>query len=400
MPDFDYGRFCDRLTATGRRRRPRAYGKTDAGRIATPSGPLINFASNDYLGLSRHPDVIRRAQEFASRWGTGAAASRLVCGTLDIHEAIEEKVARGKGAEAALVFASGYQANVSVLAALLDAKVLGGEPLVLSDRLNHASIHDGCRLAGAREVRYRHNDLAHLDELLRTHRRADQPCFILSETVFSMDGDRADVAGLAELAARVDAFLYLDEAHATGVLGRDGFGLSTEIPGAAQLVMGTFSKALGSFGAYVACSQEIRDYLVNRCGGFIYSTALPPPVVGAIDAALDLLPGLEDARAKLQAAAAQVREAFRAQGLDCGASSTQIVPVIVGAENAALDLARGLEQEGMLAVAIRPPTVPPGTSRVRFSITAAHDEADIARLTESVPRIAAAVAAGAREAAV
>lgn len=396
MFDFDYGRFCDRLAGLGRRRRERVFGRTDGARIDAEKGPLLNFSSNDYLGLSHHPEVIRRAQDFAGEWGAGAGASRLVCGTLEIHRTAEEKLARGKGSEAALILASGYQANVSVLAALLDPKVLGAEPLVLSDRLNHASIHDGCRIAGVRETRYQHNDLSHLEELLTAKRRPGQPCFILSESVFSMDGDRADVGKLIDIAKRFDAFLYLDEAHATGVLGRDGFGLSADFPGQVDLAMGTFSKALGSFGAYVACSASLRDFLVNRCGGYIYSTALPPPVLGAIDAALDLLPGMESTRQELQAAAADLRHAWAS--LDCGASSTQIVPVMVGAEDAALDLARKLEDEGILGVAIRPPTVPPGTARVRFSLTAAHEPADITRLIEAVPRLMAAAPSQRREA--
>jgi 8-amino-7-oxononanoate synthase len=396
MFDFDYGRFCDRLAGLGRRRRERVFGRTQGAQIQSDKGPLLNFSSNDYLGLSHHPEVIRRAQEFAGEWGVGAGASRLVCGTLDIHRRVEEKLARGKGSEAALILASGYQANVSVLAALLDPKVLGAEPLVLSDRLNHASIHDGCRLAGVRETRYQHNDLSHLEELLAAKRRPGQPCYILSESVFSMDGDRADVGKLIEMAKRFDAFLYLDEAHSTGVLGRDGFGLSADFPGQVDLAMGTFSKALGSFGAYVACSATLRDFLVNRCGGYIYSTALPPPVLGAIDAALDLLPGMESTRQELQANAANLRQAWAS--LDCGGSSTQIVPVIVGAEDAALDLARKLEDEGILGVAIRPPTVPPGTARLRFSLTAAHEPADIARLVEALPRLMAAAPSQRREA--
>jgi len=397
MPYSFYGRFCDRLAALGRRRQLRVLGRSEGGRIAAQGAALVNFSSNDYLGLARHPALARRAAEYAAEWGTGSSASRLVCGTLEIHEAVERKLARGKGTEAALIFASGYQANVAVLAALLDAAVLDGDPLVLSDRLNHASMHDGCKLAGVRELRYRHNDLGHLEELLSAHRRADQPCFILSETVFSMDGDRADVARLAEIARRFNAFLYLDEAHATGVLGRNGFGLSADLPGAADLVMGTFGKALGSFGAYVACSQALRDFLINRCGGFIYSTSLPPPVLGAIDAALDLVPEMEPLRAKLQRRSARVRDALRAQGVGCGLSETQIIPVIVGAEDTALEFARRLEDEGILAVAIRPPTVPPGTSRVRFSITAAHEENDIDRLIEAAPRLTRA--SGMREAA-
>lgn len=398
MPEFDYGRVCDRLAGEGRRRSTRAFGPSAGARIETPAGPLLNFSSNDYLGLSRHPEVVRGAQEFAARWGAGSTASRLVCGTLEIHEAIEIKVARGKGTEAALLFASGYQANVSVLPALFDAKVLGADPLVFSDRLNHASIHDGCRAAGVGQIRYRHNDPGHLEELLAARQGEGRPCFILSESVFSMDGDRADIAALVALARRFDAFLYLDEAHATGVLGPGGFGLSAEFPGA-DLVIGTFSKALGSFGAYAACSARLREYLVNRCAGFIYSTALPPPVLGAIDAALDLLPALESSRRSLQETAESVRQALRASGLDCGASSTQIVPVILGPEQAALDLASALEAEGILAVAIRPPSVPPGTARVRFSLTTQHAPADIARLTESAPRIAAMLRSARRQAA-
>lgn len=391
MPDFDYGRFCDRLKAMGRWRSLRAFGPSRGGRIESAGGLLVNFSSNDYLGLARHPEVVGRARDYAERWGTGAGSSRLVCGTRDIHETVEAKLAAGKGSEAALVIASGYQANVSVLAALLDAKVLGAEPLVLSDRLNHASIHDGCKLAGAPELRYRHNDAAHLEELLTRNRRPRQPCFILSETVFSMDGDRADVAALVSIARRHGAFLYLDEAHATGVLGRGGFGLAADHPGA-DLVMGTFGKALGSFGAYVACSTALRDYLVNRCGGLVYSTALPPPVLGAIDAALDLLPTLDGVRTELQRSAANLRDSLRAGGLDCGASSTQIVPVIVGDDETALGLARGLEAEGMLAVAIRPPTVPAGTARVRVCVTADHTAADVARLAEAAPRLAGSAA--------
>lgn len=398
MLDFDYGRFCDRLAAQGRRRRLRAFGPPNGMRIETESGPLVNFSSNDYLGLSQHPEVIRRAQEFAARWGAGTPSSRLVCGTLEIHDAAERKIAAGKGSESALLFASGYQANVSILPALLDAKVLAGEPLVFSDRLNHASIHDGCRAAGVREIRYRHNDPSHLEELLKARREPGRPCFILSETVFSMDGDRADVAALTGIAARYGAFLYLDEAHATGVLGPGGFGLSAAHPGA-DLVMGTCGKALGSFGAYAACAARLRDYLVNRCSGFIYSTALPPPVLGAIDAALDLLPGLESARANLQDRAARMRQAFRAEGLDCGMSTTQIIPVITGSEDRALRFARGLEEAGILAVAIRPPSVPAGSARVRFSLSAAHGDADIALLMEAAPRVYRSLAADGLEAA-
>jgi 8-amino-7-oxononanoate synthase len=387
MPEADYAQFCNRLGRQGRRRTLRAMEPARDGRIHVGGKRLVNFSSNDYLGLARHPEVIRRARDWAAEWGAGAGASRLVCGTLPLHERIEAKLAVGKRTSAALLFGSGYQANASVLPALLDRQVLGAEPLVFSDKLNHASIHAGCRAAGVRQIRYRHNDMNHLEDLLKRRAAQPGPRFIVSETVFSMDGDRADVGALAELAERFGAFLYLDEAHATGVLGPDGFGLSPEHPGGARLAMGTFSKALGGFGAYVACSTPVRDYLVNHCAGFIFSTAPPPAVLGAMDAALDLLPGLEPERRALQAGAERVRAAFRAAGLDHGPSTTQIVPVIVGGEEDALALSRDLEEEGILGVAIRPPTVAAGTSRVRFSLTTAHGEDDLGRLMEAVPRL-------------
>ncbi len=390
MPDRIFGTFCDGLKAKGRWRRLRTVSPEAAGRVRVDGRTLLNFSSNDYLGLSRHPEVIRRAREWMERWGAGSCASRLVCGNLEPFGAVEEKIARGKRTQDALVFTSGYHANTAILPALLDPGVLGGAPVVFSDRLNHASIHAGCRAAGVRQIRYRHKDMEHLEDLLKSRASGSAPRFILSETVFSMDGDRADVGALVELAARFGAFLYLDEAHATGVLGADGFGLSADHPDGAHLVMGTFGKALGGFGAYAACSTRVRDYLVNRCAGFIYTTALPPAVLGAIDAALDLIPSMAAARERLLGAADRVRAAFRRAGLDCGSSTTQIVPVFLGEDAQALDFARDLEEAGMLAVAIRPPSVPEGTSRIRFALSAAHNDEDVALLCEVVPRLAAA----------
>jgi 8-amino-7-oxononanoate synthase len=303
--------------------------------------------------------------------------------------AIEAKIARGKGSEAALVFVSGVQANVTLLPALLDAKVLGGEPLVYADRLNHASLIQGGAAAGVRQIRFRHNDLGHLEELLERDKGLARPRVIITESVFSMDGDCADVAALSALAARFGAFLYLDEAHATGVMGQGGFGLAHGLRNA--LVMGTFSKGLGGFGAYAACSGVLREYLVNRCGGVIYATALPPAVLGAMDAALDLIPSLGVERDRVAGHGARFRAALRAAGLDTGASTTQIVPLILGAEARALGMARALEAEGFLAVAIRPPTVPAGTSRIRFTFSAAHSEAQVEALIEAVVRLGKAV---------
>jgi 8-amino-7-oxononanoate synthase len=248
-------------------------------------------------------------------------------------------------------------------------------------------MHFGCKAAGVRQIRYRHGDAGHLAELLTQHQSNSVPKFILTESVFSMDGDVAPVPEIARLARAHDAMLIVDDAHATGILGEGGCGLS----GAADIVIGTFSKALGSFGAYVACSEGMRDYLVNRCSGLIYSTALPPPVRGAMDAALDLLPGLEDARAHVAGLAARFRGKAAALGYDTGASSTQIVPVIAGTAEAALQLSARLREAGFWATAIRPPTVPQGGARVRLAFTAAHTDADIDGLC-------VAIAQGARSA--
>lgn len=369
------------LTAQGRRRSLRGVEPLDGGRIRVNGRELVNFSSNDYLGLSRHPMVVERAREWAARWGAGSGASRLVTGHMAALDAVEDKIAAAKGVETALILASGWQCNVSVLSALLDRALWGSEPLVFADRLNHASLHMGCAVAGARQSRFRHNDLGHLKDLLARTAREPGPRFIVTESVFSMDGDVPDVDQLAAIAEEWNALLYLDEAHATGVLGPNGFGLS--VGAHVDLSMGTFSKAMGSFGAYVACSRAVRDWLINKASGLIYGTALPPATLGAIDAAIDLVPSLGPTRTRLQAMAAHVRERFHEIGLDTGASSTQIVPVILGDEERTLKVAARLEEQGLLGIAIRPPTVPNGTSRIRFALSAAHSDSDIERLIET-----------------
>lgn len=388
MTDFDryWQARLGALAAAGRRRALIGVEPLPGGRIRIAGGEeLINFSSNDYLGLSRHPELIRRAAGYAQHYGAGAGASRLVTGNIPPFAEIETKLARGKGTEAALVFVSGVQANLTLLPALLDKDTLGAEPLVYADRLNHASLIQGCIAAGARQIRFAHNDLAHLEALLARDAALARPRFIVTESVFSMDGDRTDIAALAELAERYGAFLYIDEAHATGVLGENGFGLAHGLKQA--LMMGTFSKGLGGFGAYAAGSSALCDYLVNRCGGLIYATALPPAVLGAMDAALDLIPEMGAARAELARLAGLFRETLKEAGLNIGSSDTQIVPVILGSEAKALEVSLGLRQAGFLAIAIRPPTVPNGTSRIRFAISALHDEATIRRLAEATIRL-------------
>jgi len=388
-----YQAFLASLGQDRLRRELTAVAAGDARNLRVGGRTYVNFASNDYLALRFHDALVARAREWAEVHGVGSGASRLVTGNLDLFAPIEAKVARLKDKPAALLMASGFQANAAILQALFDRSVLGAEPLVFADRLNHASMHFGCKAAGVRQIRYRHGDAGHLAELLTQHQSDSSPKFILTESVFSMDGDVAPVPEIARLARAHDAMLIVDDAHATGILGEGGCGLS----GAADIVIGTFSKALGSFGAYVACSEGMRDYLVNRCSGLIYSTALPPPVLGAMDAALDLLSSLEDARAHVAGLAARFREKAAALGYDTGASSTQIVPVIAGTAEAALQLSATLRAAGFWATAIRPPTVPQGGARVRLAFTAAHTEADIDGLcvaisqgARSAPRAASA----------
>lgn len=374
------------LDEKGLRRSLRTVGPTRQGHSQVKGVDVLNFSSNNYMGLAQHPLLIERSIKWTKAWGAGAMASRLVCGTLDLHEKIEERLVLGKGGEAALIFNSGFQANSAILSALFDRDVLGAEPLVFCDRLNHASMHHGLKAAGVRQIRYRHNDLNHLEDLLRKNEDKPGPRFILSESVFSMDGDQSDVDALIILANQYDAQLYLDEAHATGVLGKNGFGLCAGKNVAFK--MGTFSKALGGFGAYLVCSKVVRDYLINRCAGFIYSTALPPGVLGAMDGALELIPNLDAERERLLLNSERVRNRFVKSGFDVGASTTQIIPLIIGDERKTLAFAKALEDEKILGIAIRPPTVPKGASRIRFALSASHSDDDIDRLCDVVDHFA------------
>ncbi|MGA7458345.1 MAG: 8-amino-7-oxononanoate synthase [Methyloceanibacter sp.] len=375
-----YRAFLDVRAREGLRRSLLTVAARDARIIGAEGRCYINFASNDYLGLRFNQALITRAVEWAETYGVGSGASRLVTGNLDLFAPIEAKVATLKGKPASLVMASGFQTNAAVLQALFDRSVLGAEPLVFADRLNHASMHFGCQAAGVRQFRYRHCDASHLAELLSQYQGDERARFILTESVFSMDGDVAPLGDIARLAREHGACLVVDDAHATGILGAAGSGLSGE----ADIVIGTFSKALGGFGGYVASTETMRDYLLNRCGGVIYSTALPPPVLGAIDSALDLVPGMDAERAYVARLAERFRAGASAIGLDTSASTTQIVPVVLGSPEAAIAVSERLKRAGLWASAIRPPTVPIGTARLRLAFTAAHEEPDIDRLLEAL----------------
>lgn len=372
------------LDATQRRRRLRQIAIPGARLVMADGRQLIDASSNDYLGLAQHPALKSRAIEWVQRFGAGARASRLVTGTLEEMITLEAQLAAFKGTQAALIFNSGFQANATVLPALF--KLAGGrEALVFTDALNHSSLHAGCRVAGVKQIQFRHNDVAHLDELLTQHAQG-RPAFIVTESVFSMDGDRADVAALSALATRHGAVLYLDEAHASGVLGPQGRGLAYGLHDSnpSTVIMGTLGKAFGAAGAYIAGSQALIDYLVNRCTGIIYSTAPPPAACGAVQAALELMPHLDAERALLAQRGDALRKHLAALGIDTLQSTTQIIPAVLGSEAAALVAQQRLEERGVLAVAMRPPTVPEGGCRLRFSLSSALPDAAFAQLLDAV----------------
>lgn len=355
---------------TGRLRQLRATRVLPGATLLLEGKQLVNFSSNDYLGLSQHPALKTRALEYIEKFGVGSTASRLICGNQELYEPIEQKLALLKGTETALIMASGFQTNSTVLAALA-----GNGGLIGSDKLNHASITSGLILSRSHWFRYRHNDPQDLESRL-SKKQGNPNSWIVTESVFSMDGDIARLSEIKEIATKYGARLYVDEAHATGVLGASGMGLSAK-QNLADICMGTFGKGLGSFGSYIACSNQIRDFLVNCCSGLIYSTALPPAVLGAIDAALDLIPEMNADREKLLSNANYLRSGLKNLGFDCGESETQIVPIIVGSEKVALALSLHLEQNGLFVPAIRPPTVPDGTARLRISLSSQHTQEHI-----------------------
>jgi 8-amino-7-oxononanoate synthase len=355
------------LRRTGLHRRPRLIEGPQGPRVLLDGAEVLLLCSNNYLGLADHPRVRAAAADAAERLGAGAGASRLISGSMSLHRKLEGRLAEFKRFEAALLFGSGYLANTGTVSALV-----GRGDVVLSDELNHASIIDGCRLSRAETFVYRHLDLEHLEWGLRE--AGGRSRLIVTDSVFSMDGDVAPLRGLVELARRHDSMLMVDEAHGTGAVGPGGRGAvaAAGLCGEVDVIVGTLGKALGGYGAYVCASAEIVDLLVNTARPFIYSTAPPPPSVGAALAALSLLadrPGMVE---QLRRNAATLREALTAQGLEIGSSRTQIVPVIVGDPRRAVALSERTLQGGVFAQAIRPPTVPAGSSRLRLTVMANH----------------------------
>jgi 8-amino-7-oxononanoate synthase len=357
-------------------------------RLASGQGPrvlyrgreFVNFSSNDYLALAGDPRLARAAAAAARRYGCGAGASPLVSGHLPPLRALERALARWEGTEAALVFSSGFAANLALVGSLA-----GREDAVFSDERNHASLIDGCRLSRARTHVYRHADLNHLADLLRGEAGGARRRLIVTDTVFSMDGDPAPLPGLLDLTERFDALLLTDEAHATGVLGPGGRGVSELLPPKARhserlIKVGTLSKALGAQGGFVCGSRRLVRWLVNHARPYIFSTALAPPAAAAARAALAVVREEPERRGRLLALAERLREGLREVGHDVGEAQCHIVPLIVGNAREAVALSARLEGHGLLVPAIRPPSVPDGTARLRISLTAGHTEADVERL--------------------
>jgi 8-amino-7-oxononanoate synthase len=344
----------------------------------------LNLSSNDYLNLANDPRLAAAAAQAAETLGTGATASRLVTGTWECHDALERRLAAFKGYPAAILFGSGYLTNLGTIPALVER-----DDHVFADRLSHASILDGAVLSRARLVRVAHNDPDHLRDLLaRTPAKGKR--LVVTESVFSMDGDLAPLADLAAVCDEAGAMLMVDEAHATGVHGPGGAGLVRQLAlePLVNVSMATLSKALGGYGGFVACSPALREWLVNRGRAFVYTTALPPATVAAASAALDVLAERPDAGAELLRRAGAFRRRLRAAGLDTGRSESQIVPVLAGDTAKAMALAAALRSAGILAVAIRPPTVPAGSARIRCSVTLGHSEEMLSEAAETIVRCA------------
>ncbi len=362
----DSERELSALKKQGRYRCLRRVSGPQDAEIVIEGRKLLNFSSNNYLGLSSHPEVVEAFQKYACRYGVGAGASRLIGGNMDIHAELEEAIARFKGCEAALVFSAGYLANLGIL------DVLGSPAAtIFSDELNHASIIDGCRMAQAGVTVYRHADMNHLEGLLKASSARRK--LIVTDGVFSMKGDIAPLPGLVALKKLYGALLIVDDAHATGVLpprGRgsaDYFGLSGEI----DIDMGTFSKALGTYGAYICATRPIIDYFINKCRTFIYNTALPPAVAGATLKSIELLSGHPELLSRLWTNQETFRREMERHGRRVH-SRTPIFQVPVGSDRKTMAVSGKLHARGLFIHGIRPPTVPEGEGQLRVSLMATH----------------------------
>ena len=338
----------------------------------------LNFSSNDYLGLTSSRELLDILPEAGKKWGVGAGASRLICGNMGVHSELEREIARFKGTETALVFSSGYMANLGIISTLSTSGTT-----LFSDELNHASIVDGCRLGRARVKVYRHRDTAHLEELLRGD--DSQRKIILTDGVFSMDGDIAPLPDLCCLRKKYGTFLVVDDAHATGVIGAGGGGTASyfSLTDEVDIHMGTFSKALGTYGAYICCDNLIRDYFINRCRPFIFNTGIPPLIAALTLKALELIQRDQTYVERLQENISLFVSALRGKGVDVD-SETPIIPVVIGPDRETVEVSERLFEEGYYIYGVRPPTVPEGTARLRVTVSAAHRKEQVVECGELI----------------
>lgn len=348
--------------------------RSSSSMITIKGKALINFSSNDYLGLSTHPSLIANANRYLHAYGTSNSSSRLVSGNNAPYTQIEESLSSFMEREETLVFSSGYQANLSILPSLTDR-----HSLILLDRLSHRSLIEGAKSSLGKMIRFDHKDYQGLEEILKKNTLSNSSSissiWIVSDTLFSMDGDFADLSQLKYLCQKYKAHLYLDEAHAIGIFGKSGKGLSHGIK--ADIILGTFGKAFGSFGAFASCSKAIKDHLINTCPGLIYTTALPPSILGSIQAAIDLMPSLDQERRYLLQQADTLRSHLKKRGWNSGGSASHIIPLILKEEEKATQLAEALMQKGIYLYPMRPPSVPHHSSRLRISLSSSHSQEQI-----------------------
>ena len=371
-----------RRQAAGLARRLRPIDGAQDTWVTVDGRRALLLCSNNYLGLATHPAVREAASRAAAEYGVGAGASRLISGSMRLHHDLEARLANFKSTEAALLFNSGYHANIGAIAALV-----GDGDAVFSDALNHASIIDGCRLSRARVLVYPHNDAAALDELLA--RNPARRRLVVTESIFSMDGDTAPLAQICDVAERHDAMVMVDEAHATGVIGPHGAGVvaAMGLQQRVTLQMGTLGKALGAFGAFVAGRRVVVDLLVNTARSFVYTTALPPPVVAAASAAVEIVTSGQQLQQRLTDNARRLSQGLRQIGLRVPESPAHIIPVLIGDAAATMRISERLLAAGVFVQGIRPPTVPPDTGRLRVTVMSTHTADDVAFALAAFQRV-------------
>ncbi len=374
--------FLQEREESGNLRKLHAISKRKNGYIYIGNKKYLDFSSNDYLGLSNHPEIKKASIEAIKQFGTSSSASRLLSGDLLIHHCLEEQTADFKNKEAALVFNSGYQANVSVINAIAEK-----QDVVFCDKFAHASIIDGIKISSGKIYRFLHNDIEHLKMLLEKERNKFKKALIITETVFSMDGDICPLKEIVELKNKYNLIIMVDEAHATGIFGKNGAGIveKENLTEYIDIIMGTFSKAPGGFGAYIACSEEMKQYLINTCRGFIYSTSLPASIISANIKALQIIKKEPYRRKILLENAEYFRNIMKQKGFNIK-GCTQIVPLIISDNKKAMEISKKLQKKGYWVFPIRHPTVPKGQERLRFSLNYYHNKTILKKLCDDISK--------------